>query len=178
MPRGGHREKSGRKSTWKSGCKFEDTKLIRVPRAIADQLLEIAHKIDTGESLDLVTKENADSLNSILARWRHQSESYSMNNTRWSKVRVMLDEIEISLGIKGCDDLVLGALDVEAPPDPPSRLRITELAFRLAAGESTVRLWHDKLSHDAFIQKTRSKDPQGIGWRFEPLDRYCYPVLN
>lgn len=57
MPRGGHREKAGRPSTWKSGCKFSETKLIRVPTAIADQLLEIAHKLDSGETLDLVTKQ-------------------------------------------------------------------------------------------------------------------------
>ena len=57
MPRGGKRKGSGRKSTWKSGCKFEDTKLIRVPKAIAPQILEIAHKLDSGESLDLVTKQ-------------------------------------------------------------------------------------------------------------------------
>lgn len=57
MPRGGHREKAGRPSTWKSGCKFSETKLIRVPAAIADQLLEIAHKLDSGETLDLVTKQ-------------------------------------------------------------------------------------------------------------------------
>jgi hypothetical protein len=56
MPRGGKRKGSGRKSTWKSGCKFEDTKLIRVPKAIADELLNIAHKLDSGETLDLVTK--------------------------------------------------------------------------------------------------------------------------
>lgn len=58
MPRGGYREKAGRPSTWKSGCKFSETKLIRVPTAIADQLLEIAHKLDSGESLDLVTIPN------------------------------------------------------------------------------------------------------------------------
>jgi hypothetical protein len=57
MPRGGHREKAGRPSTWKSGCKFSETKLIRVPAAIADQLLEIAHKLDSDETLDLVTKQ-------------------------------------------------------------------------------------------------------------------------
>jgi hypothetical protein len=57
MPRGGYREKAGRPSTWKSGCKFSETKLIRVPTAIADQLLEIAHRLDSGETLDLVTKQ-------------------------------------------------------------------------------------------------------------------------
>jgi hypothetical protein len=57
MPRGGHREKAGRPSTWKSGCKFSETKLIRVPAAISDQVLEFAHKLDSGESLDLETKQ-------------------------------------------------------------------------------------------------------------------------
>ncbi len=56
MTRGGHREKAGRKSTWVSGCKFEQTKLIRVPIAISDRLLEIAHKLDAGETIDLVTE--------------------------------------------------------------------------------------------------------------------------
>lgn len=57
MPRGGHREKAGRKSTWKSGCRYEDTKLIRVPTSISDELLKIAHKLDAGESLDSETKQ-------------------------------------------------------------------------------------------------------------------------
>lgn len=51
MARGGKREKAGRKSTWASGCKFEDTKLIRVPAAIADHVLAIAHQIDAGQRL-------------------------------------------------------------------------------------------------------------------------------
>jgi hypothetical protein len=58
MARGGYREKAGRKSTWVSGCKFEQTKLIRVPIAISDRVLEIAHKLDNGESIDLVTESN------------------------------------------------------------------------------------------------------------------------
>ena len=58
MPRGGQRQGSGRKSTWESGCKFEDTKLIRVPKAIALRVLEIAHKIDSDEAFDLATKSN------------------------------------------------------------------------------------------------------------------------
>lgn len=58
MARGGYREKAGRKSTWSSGCKFEDTKLIRVPVAIAERLLEIAHQIDSGQSIDLVPEPN------------------------------------------------------------------------------------------------------------------------
>jgi hypothetical protein len=57
MPRGGYREKAGRKSTWKSGCMHKDTKLIRVPISIADELLKIAHKLDAGESFNSSTEQ-------------------------------------------------------------------------------------------------------------------------
>lgn len=55
MSRGGKRKGAGRKNTWSSGCKFEDTKLIRVPNAIALRILEIAHKLDAGVDLELET---------------------------------------------------------------------------------------------------------------------------
>lgn len=44
MPRGGRREKAGGISTWNSG----KTKTIRVPIALADQLMEMARSIDEG----------------------------------------------------------------------------------------------------------------------------------
>ena len=56
MPRGGRREGAGKKSTWQSGCKFEDTKLIRVPKAITDKVLKSAHDIDSGIDYELETK--------------------------------------------------------------------------------------------------------------------------
>jgi hypothetical protein len=65
MTRGGERSGAGRKSTWASGCTFENTKLIRVPSKIADQVLKLAHQLDAGEidlgDHDLVTnsKSNA-----------------------------------------------------------------------------------------------------------------------
>jgi hypothetical protein len=54
MARGGHRDNSGRKSSWASGCSIENTKLIRVPIAIADKVLESAHNIDAETLLDKV----------------------------------------------------------------------------------------------------------------------------
>jgi gamma-glutamylcysteine synthetase len=54
--RGGVREKAGRKSSWVSGCRQEETKLIRVPEKLAKQLNEIAHRLDAGEVIDLDTK--------------------------------------------------------------------------------------------------------------------------
>lgn len=59
MPRGGRRENAGKKSTWESGKSFADTKVIRVPTEFADQLLQMAHKLDAGEQIDLVTKSKA-----------------------------------------------------------------------------------------------------------------------
>jgi len=55
MTHGGKRTGAGRKSTWRSGCPFTETKLIRVPIAIAEQILDIAHRLDAGERIDLVT---------------------------------------------------------------------------------------------------------------------------
>jgi hypothetical protein len=56
MPRGGIRKGSGKKSSWKSGCKFEQTKLIRIPSSLASQLLEIAHWLDDGGEVEKVIK--------------------------------------------------------------------------------------------------------------------------
>lgn len=46
--RGGHRDNAGRKSTWNNG----DTQTIRVPKVFADQLIEIAKKLDRGQPLN------------------------------------------------------------------------------------------------------------------------------
>ena len=62
MARGGAREGAGKPSSWSSGCKYVDTKLIRVPKAIAPKVLELAHKVDEGIDyegvIDLLLTEN------------------------------------------------------------------------------------------------------------------------
>lgn len=55
MPRGGQRKGAGRRSTWASGCKFADTKIVRVPAYIADDVLEFAHKLDASRYNEIVT---------------------------------------------------------------------------------------------------------------------------
>lgn len=52
MPRGGQREGAGGISTWNHG----KTKTIRVPIALAEQLLEMAREMDNGEKLTLNQK--------------------------------------------------------------------------------------------------------------------------
>jgi hypothetical protein len=45
MPRGGNREGAGRKAGWKNS----ETQVIRVPKILADHILEYARKVDSGE---------------------------------------------------------------------------------------------------------------------------------
>lgn len=52
MPRGGHRQGAGRKSSWKHG----KTTVIRVPEIFARRLLDIAQKLDSGECIEYVSK--------------------------------------------------------------------------------------------------------------------------
>jgi len=56
MPRGGRREGAGRKTAWQSGCSFAETTVIRVPKAIKNEVLEIAHRIDAGETISFDSK--------------------------------------------------------------------------------------------------------------------------
>lgn len=53
MPRGGHREKAGRKSGWVNS----ETQLIRVPRVLASRLLEIAKHLDQGNEIQFIATE-------------------------------------------------------------------------------------------------------------------------
>ena len=55
MPRGGRREGAGRKTQWVSGCTFPETTVIRVPSVLRDKILDIAHRLDAGDDIDLVT---------------------------------------------------------------------------------------------------------------------------
>lgn len=53
MPRGGYREGAGRKGGWMN----PETQVIRVPKIFAAQLLDIARRLDLGESENLVLSE-------------------------------------------------------------------------------------------------------------------------
>lgn len=57
MPRGGYRENAGRKSGWN----YPDTQTIRVPKIYAAQLLKIARRLDSGESIEFVSKSKTES---------------------------------------------------------------------------------------------------------------------
>lgn len=61
MGRGGYRENAGSKSSWNYG----KTKVIRVPVALADQILEIARILDSGKALEDVTASKMVNLSGI-----------------------------------------------------------------------------------------------------------------
>ena len=104
---GGKREGAGRKTTWVSGARKEDSKLVRVPEYIAAEVLKAAHYIDAGgvisyDSLDPVTQSNDDSLDSVtqsnspqldnLIELIERYKSEAKNTRDWSKANKLLTE--------------------------------------------------------------------------------------
>lgn len=53
MPRGGRRERAGRKSAWVNS----ETQLIRVPKIFVSRLIEIAKHLDQGHEVQLIQVE-------------------------------------------------------------------------------------------------------------------------
>ena len=52
--RGGYRENAGRKSSWN----HRDTCTIRIPKPFAEQLVELARRLDNGDIIDIETESN------------------------------------------------------------------------------------------------------------------------
>ena len=68
--RGGRRENAGRKSNWKN----KDTVTIRVPKAIVFQVIEVAHRIDSGENIELDTKTKTEESDFVIQSKRQENE--------------------------------------------------------------------------------------------------------
>jgi hypothetical protein len=81
---GGAREGSGRRSTWASGAKKEDSKLIRVPGYIADEVLKAAHHIDSGGKINYDEDEKV-----------NQIESGSANLIKIKKIKDLVRSYEV-----------------------------------------------------------------------------------
>lgn len=97
MNRGGCRRGAGRKPGWRHGR----TQTIRVPVALAEQMLEMARKLDMDANMDAdidAGTEKEDSpwykLQTLLSEWQGKCEEEPENSPEWEKVRQLLDEIE------------------------------------------------------------------------------------
>ncbi|MEM9391699.1 MAG: hypothetical protein AAGA02_14570 [Bacteroidota bacterium] len=64
MPRGGRREGAGGRHKWKHG----ETKTIRVPIELADEILEFAHKLDDGVIIEHETQSKVLNLSGVSIR--------------------------------------------------------------------------------------------------------------
>lgn len=107
MPRGGYREKAGRKPGWN----HTETQVIRVPKAIAPQLLEIAKKLDKGEPIECVAESIGqghdpeevlmdsvtESIRQLVSRWQGRDNSILRKNSRLDKARDLLVELDVVL---------------------------------------------------------------------------------
>jgi hypothetical protein len=106
MPRGGARENSGRKPKWNLG----ETKAIRVPLAIADLLLEIAKRIDEGESLESIipqSQANTPKLSSVDRKRNTDSLTIPQQQLTQLTLNVLIENEENSvsatvLGLPEC----------------------------------------------------------------------------
>lgn len=48
MVRGGKRKGAGRPTKWREGTTKDDTKTVRIPKRILEEVLEYAYKLDNG----------------------------------------------------------------------------------------------------------------------------------
>lgn len=74
--RGGNREGAGRKSAWKSG----KTQTIRVPKVFVNRLMQIAHTLDSGGTIEIVTKSIQDT-NDLITESKQRNDSVIKSNS-------------------------------------------------------------------------------------------------
>jgi hypothetical protein len=152
MPRGGHRENAGRKNAWKN----VETQVIRVPKVLVPQLMQIARKLDSGELLEFVTKSDTGSgVNEVEL------------SSAWSNL------LEFSHSIETDSETKSETLNLPAP------LSARALSRRLGvdkSGGSLVKK-RDKPDFD-FLEWTRKIDPEGFGWIYNEQDRQYHPAID
>lgn len=112
MSRGGYRAKAGRKTTWISGCKFEDTKIIRIPKMISNKVLEIAHKLDAGDIIDLDTKINILEEENFRLKQELEKLEANVESSKIETVNNQQLELELSTHISKIESLIEKAKEI------------------------------------------------------------------
>ena len=158
MPRGGKRPGAGRKSSWPSGCGREDTKLIRVPKKLADELLEIAHRLDGGEQVCFADVMSTSDFSSVSTP--DEPESLPL----WGIQPCLEDEIDFSS---------IDFSDVEQP------LTLREAAEKVGCASSTLQVWKSKYSASELAGKTFAKSGEArIALTFRDGKYYAKRIGN
>ena len=183
MPRGGKREGAGRKTTWASGRSIEDTTVIRVPKEFASKLLEIAHKLDAGESIDFVTNSNYDTVtqSKIIAAPAQvidpvaSIESAVLHDEVVSENVTESELVEIELRTESKNESVTNSFNESEDDQPslvvhpkvevPSKITSEQMAKRIGISSSTLSGHRTEKSSKKFLEFLKARDPDHIAWR-------------
>lgn len=96
MPRGGYHPNAsrwGRKSGWLNDSV---TKTIRVPEALADQVLDIAHKLDEGYIIDCDTKAN-EQVSKLLAELEQLRSERDQLDREVNELHAKIGDLDLEL---------------------------------------------------------------------------------
>jgi len=146
MPRGGRRENAGRKSAWK----HQETTVIRVPRVFAEQLLDIAQKLDRGEDIESVSKSKPESFDKVTQLKVKKNDSVIQSKDS------QLELVTESEKLKPLSGRALGR--------------------RLGVGKTSIA--NRRNDSKVLFEWTKERDPDGIGWRYNLSDKKYYPIEN
>jgi chromosome segregation ATPase len=143
--RGGAREKAGRKSSWVSGCRQEETKLIRVPEKLAKELNEIAHKLDAGEIIDLDTKSIREENESLRQEIDLLKQQLSQSSDEIKRLRAEKESLSGQLEL----------FSLNPAPVLPTKEVLVKIRDRclklLSAGKQSKQYVQAKYAFDEFI---------------------------
>lgn len=146
MPRGGARKNAGRKNRWPSGCKFKDTKTIRVPKAIFSEVMKYAKKLDEESLLEKDTKSKG-----VLQGAQDANTTPELFPVkRFDKSLTTLDS--------GIDKEQLG-----------TRLKVSPETVRRTLGKK-------RNIANGFETWSRDRDPDGITWKYDSELKLFFPV--
>ena len=171
MPRGGRRKGAGRKTAWTSGCAFSETTVVRIPEYLKEQILEIAHRLDAGEKIDLDTKslrERNDYLEGKVLELEKELLNQKQDN----------EEIVTKSKVKEKQ----GKIDL----DTKSKIKLSGLELsikRFGMGKSAASDSKRRKTLEQFAEWSKSKDPDSIAWipdgnSYTPKDKLPSELLN
>lgn len=152
MPRGGRRKGAGRKTAWESGCAFAETTVVRVPKYLKDEILDIAHRLDAGEEVDLVSKSLKER-NDYLEGRVLELEKKLLNQKQDGKEIVTKSKIKVEQGKLNIDTkskIILNG----------TKLSVNRFNLNRAAAAK----YKQNNSIEKFAKWSETKDPDNIAW--------------
>lgn len=156
MGRGGQRQGAGRKSGWKN----PETQTIRVPKIFAAQILEYARQLDSADEFELVVETSP------------LDPEVAPENDEAPGQMPLFDFVEI---IRVSDYVDSNDFVSKSKPLP---LQGIELARRLRVNRGVPSNMKKRQTPQKFVEWSRSKDPDGIGWLWNERLKLFEPIFD